>query len=244
MTLARPGSFLRRLAAAPLLGAAVLALASGAASGAELTVSAAASLTNALREIGVAYERTHPETRVLLNFGASGSLLQQLAQGAPVDVFASADEQTMDEAQRRGLVAADSRVDFARNSLVVVVPRDASVVPRSLADLAGASIRRIAIGVPASVPAGRYAKTALAQAGHWTALEGRDGRRAVGAAGARLRRPRRGRGRLRLRQRRRADAGSGRGRLRRCRPIRPSATRPPASPRAGAAPPRAASSPT
>ena len=158
-----------------------LAVAAGALSAAELTVSAAASLGNALREIGTAFEAAHPKTTVQFNFAASGGLLQQIAQGAPVDVFASADAETMDDAERRQLVDAASRVDFAANSLVVVVPRDARVVPMALADLAAPGVRRIAIGVPASVPAGRYAKAALEKAGLWPALEGR----AIGAQSVR-----------------------------------------------------------
>ena len=69
----------------------------------ELTVSAASSLTEAFREIGDRYQTTRPGVRVRLNFGASGALLQQIVHGAPVDVFASADQETMDRAQEQGL---------------------------------------------------------------------------------------------------------------------------------------------
>src|SRR5437764_14859951 len=89
----------------------VLALAARHAGAAELIVSAAASLTDAFRAIGSAYEATHPRAKVGFNFAASGALLQQIAQGAPVDVFASADEETMDEAERRRLVHAGTRAD-------------------------------------------------------------------------------------------------------------------------------------
>jgi molybdate transport system substrate-binding protein len=152
------------------LVALLLAGAAGLGSAGELTVSAAASLTNALREVGAAFDAQNPGTRVLFNFAASGSLLQQIAQGAPVDVFASADAETMDEAERRRLVDPASRVDFAANALVLVVPGDAAQVPASLADLARPAWRRIAIGAPASVPAGPYAERALEQAGRWPAL--------------------------------------------------------------------------
>src|SRR5690606_24120152 len=66
---------------------------------AELTVSAAASLTNAFRELASLYEARHPDTKVQLNFAGSGALLQQIAKGAPVDVFASADQATMNQAR-------------------------------------------------------------------------------------------------------------------------------------------------
>lgn len=153
------------------LRALVLALALGNASAAELTVSAAASLTNAFKDIGAAFEREQPGTRVLFNFAASGPLLQQIAAGAPVDVFASADQETMDQAQGKQLVKAEQRRNFASNRLVVIVPADAAAAPRTLADLTAESLKRVAIGVPASVPVGRYAKAVLEKAHLWPAIE-------------------------------------------------------------------------
>ena len=155
---------------AVVLAAAVLFLGQGALA-ADLTVSAAASLGNAFKEIGMAFEAANPGTRVLLNFGASGALLQQIAKGAPVDVFASADQETMDQAQQQQLVNAGARTNFVRNGLVVIVPADAPAPPRALQDLAAAPIRRVAIGVPASVPAGRYARAVLEKAQLWPAIE-------------------------------------------------------------------------
>ncbi len=139
------------------------------AAAADLTVSAAASLTNAFPEIARGFEAQHRGVHVLLNFAASGALLQQIAKGAPVDVFASADEQTMDDAQRHDLVDASTRIDFVRNALVVVVPSDATSAPASLADVA--KLPRVAIGLPASVPVGRYTKAVLEQANAWAAVE-------------------------------------------------------------------------
>lgn len=138
----------------------------------ELTVSAAASLANAFKDLGPLFDAAHPGHTVHFNHGASGGLLQQIIQGAPVDVFASADQETMDQAQSRGLVEASQRRNFASNTLVVIVPAQARV-PGSLADLTQAAYRRIAIGLPASVPAGRYAKGALQAAGHWAQIEPR-----------------------------------------------------------------------
>lgn len=153
------------------LAALALVFVAGAAPAAELTVSAAASLTDAFKEVGAAFMAAHPGTKVQLNFAGSGALLQQIANGAPVDVFASADEETMDAAERRQLIRPGSRADFASNALVVVVERDATIVPRTLADLAQPSVRRIAIGVPASVPVGRYAHAVLERAGLWPQVE-------------------------------------------------------------------------
>ena len=153
------------------LAACLLAGLAGTALAGDLTVSAAASLTNAFKDIAQGYEAQHPGTRVRLNFGGSGALLQQMAKGAPVDVFASADQETMDKAQKEGLVHAADRKDFVRNRLVLIVPTDAKTVPTQLNDLTGAGFARIAIANPASVPVGRYAQTALEAAKLWPALQ-------------------------------------------------------------------------
>lgn len=142
-----------------------------AAVAADLTVSAAASLTNAFRELAPLFEGANPGTRVQLNFGASGALLQQIAKGAPADVFASADQETMDQASKLGLVQPLRRRDFASNALVVIVPATAAKVPGAAADLADSAYARIAIGLPASVPVGRYTKSVLEAAGLWNAIE-------------------------------------------------------------------------
>lgn len=169
--------FLSRCAGAVLAG-----LLAAGAHAAELTVSAAASLTNAFRELAPAFEAAHPGVKVNLNFGASGALLQQLAKGAPVDVFASADQETMDQAQARGLVQAAARRDFASNTLVVIVPVPSARVPQRLADLGDAAYARVAIGLPASVPVGRYTKGVLERAGLWSGIEPR----MIGAGNVRL----------------------------------------------------------
>lgn len=150
----------------------VLAASAVAAHAADLTVSAAASLTNAFKELGPLYEAANPGAKVFFNFGASGALLQQIVKGgAPVDVFVSADEETMDQAQQRGVVQAAQRRDVVSNTLVVIVPASARNVPKAVGDLAQASYQRIAIGLPASVPVGRYTKGVLEAAGLWSAVE-------------------------------------------------------------------------
>ena len=138
---------------------------------ADLTVSAAASLTNAFKELGKAYEQSQPGTKVLFNYGSSGSLLQQISRGAPVDVFAAADLETMDRAQQHNLIARETRSNFVSNKLVVVVPANSKVQVSTLADLARPEVSRIGIGTPESVPAGRYAQEALELAGQWQALQ-------------------------------------------------------------------------
>jgi molybdate transport system substrate-binding protein len=150
----------------------VVALASGVRA-ADITVSAASSLTNAFQEIGRRFERDHPGDRVLFNFGASGQLAQQIVRGAPVDVFAAADQDSMDKVEREGALDRATRRDFTRNALVLVVPADARTVVREPGDLRQASVRRIAIGNPESVPAGKYAKLALTRSGLWDVLQDR-----------------------------------------------------------------------
>ena len=139
----------------------------------QLTVSAAASLTQAFQAIGQAYEKAHPGARITFNFAASGPLLAQIQQGAPVDVFASADQETMNRAATAKLLANGSRADFAHNTLVVIVPSAATKTPQALQDLAGADFKRIATGTPTTVPAGRYTMEAVQKAGLTGALQPR-----------------------------------------------------------------------
>jgi molybdate transport system substrate-binding protein len=133
----------------------------------EITVSAAASLSNAFREMASAFQAEHAEVEVLLNFAPSDALLQQLGAGAPIDVLATADGETMDKAVERKLVAPATRRDFAANNLVMVTPADSALGLTALADLTQPAVKRIALGNPAGVPAGRYAQGALQQAGLW-----------------------------------------------------------------------------
>jgi len=137
---------------------------------ADLVVSAASSLANAFQEVARAYEVIHPRTHVVLNFAASDTLMRQIVQGAPVDVFASADQTAMDRAQAQGALATGSRADFAANRLVLIVPSSSHARVDALKALSGPAFKRIAWGNPASVPAGRYAQRILEQAGLAAAL--------------------------------------------------------------------------
>lgn len=143
----------------------------GSASAGELVVSAAASLTNAFKEVAQGYEKEHAGTKVILNFGASDVLLQQIVKGAPADVFASADQKAMDKAVEAKAVKASSRVDFAANQIVLIVPIDSKAGITSLKDLERDAVKRIAYGNPASVPVGRYTQAALQAQGLWDAVQ-------------------------------------------------------------------------
>lgn len=137
----------------------------------DLTVSAAASLTNAFGELGKSFEAKNSGSKVAFNFAASGTLLQQIDKGAPVDVFATADQETMSKAQERGLIDPATRKDFAGNRLVLIVPADGGKLVAKLADLSRAEVKRIAVGDPAFVPVGRYTEQALRSAGLLEALK-------------------------------------------------------------------------
>lgn len=142
-----------------------------AASAQQLTVSAAASLTDAFKEIGTRFEAARPGTTVRMNFAASGVLFQQIAQGAPVDVFATADQATMDRAASQKLIDLPTRRNFAANSLVLVEPAQGGAGLKALQDLTGAAVKKIAVGKVATVPVGRYTKEALDTATLWQVLE-------------------------------------------------------------------------
>ncbi len=119
-----------------------------------LSVFAAASLTEAFRDLGKSFESAHPGVIVSFNFAGSQQLREQLAQGAPGDVFASANTKEMDAAAAASLVAADSVKPFARNKLTVIYPRKGPTRVASLADLGKAGVK-LDLADPA-VPVGRY----------------------------------------------------------------------------------------
>ncbi|MCO5399170.1 molybdate ABC transporter substrate-binding protein [Ralstonia soli] len=138
---------------------------------ADLVVSAAASLTNAFKTIAQQYEVLHPDTKVVLNFGASDVLMQQIARGAPADVFASADQEAMNKAVAEQVIKTETRHDFVANQLVLIVPATGAVPVHALNDLTKPAVKHVAIGNPASVPVGRYAKRALEAAKLWEPVQ-------------------------------------------------------------------------
>ncbi|MFA7669846.1 MAG: molybdate ABC transporter substrate-binding protein [Burkholderiaceae bacterium] len=162
----------KRFLSFPLSVAAVtLAFSTSVVSADTITVSAAASLTDAFKEIAQEFEARNPEDKVQLNFAGSGTLLQQIDKGAPVDVFASADEATMDKAEAGKLIVPGSRQVFVRNTLVLIQPAASMVKLDSLKALQAEGVQRIAVGNPDSVPVGRYTKLALEAAQQWSALQ-------------------------------------------------------------------------
>lgn len=121
-----------------------------------LTVSAAISLKDAFDEIGTAFQ-AKTGRKIDFNYGASGALQRQIETGAPVDIFASAGEKQMDELAAKNLIDNASRKDFARNSLVLIAPKNHGDFINGFEILARPEIKKIAVGNPKTVPAGLYA---------------------------------------------------------------------------------------
>ena len=137
-----------------------------------ITVSAAVSLTDALTTIAAAHAKAGGRT-IRFNFGASNVLARQIVAGAPVDVFISADDAQMDVVAKANLVLEGSRVTLLGNQLAVVVPNDRPRTFKGMREIADPAFKRIAIGDPAAVPAGVYAKEYLQKEGLWPAVESR-----------------------------------------------------------------------
>ncbi len=155
---------------------AVFLLLSTPARAQQLTVFAAASLTDAMKDIGKLWEAAgHGAVR--FNFAASSTLARQMEQGAPANMFASADVQWMDYAAGKGLIATDTRRNLLGNDLVLVMPKDKArqIVIDSALDVAAllGADGRIATGDPANVPVGIYAQQALTKLGLWAKIEPR-----------------------------------------------------------------------
>ncbi|WP_394233896.1 molybdate ABC transporter substrate-binding protein [Niallia oryzisoli] len=136
----------------------------------ELTISAAASLKDAMDVIQQSYQEEHPEVTLKFNFGASGSLQQQISQGAPVDLFFSAAEDKFDFLVEEGSIAKEDGSDLLGNELVLVVPKGDQTI-KGFEALKKAEVGNISIGTPETVPAGTYAKESLEKMDIWQAVE-------------------------------------------------------------------------
>ena len=147
------------------------------AQAADTTMLAAASLTNALEELGAQYQAETGKT-VVFSFASSSALAKQIEAGSPAQIFASADEKWMDYLAERQLIEDDTRVSPIGNSLVLIVPADSPVTEVTidssfdLAALLGTD-GRLSVGDPDHVPAGGYAKEALELLGLWATAEPR-----------------------------------------------------------------------
>jgi molybdate transport system substrate-binding protein len=135
-------------------------------SAASVTVFAAASLTDSLEKIAAQYEReTHD--KIVFNFAGSSLLARQIEEGAPADIFFSADEAQMDRLQNKGLILAGTRQSRLSNLLVIIVAADSSLSIAAPRDLAKPSVSRVALADPQAVPAGVYAREFLRKENLW-----------------------------------------------------------------------------
>ena len=172
MTASRTSTLLTKLLAVLLLTAGFAPGTTRAADAAPLTVFAAASLKESLDEATAAYQRASG-TPVQVSYAASSALARQIEQGAPAQVFASADLEWMDYLQQRDLVDVASRHNLLGNRLVLVAPQASTATvdlskPGSIAAVLGEG--RLAIGQTASVPAGKYSRAALESLGQWNSV--------------------------------------------------------------------------
>jgi molybdate transport system substrate-binding protein len=132
----------------------------------EILVSAAASLTDVLQEISGGYQSISKHT-VKFNFGPSSGLARQIDEGAPADLFFSADLPQMDNLDKKGRLEAGTRKNLLSNQLVMIVPADSKLGLSSPKDLSRADVKRIALAEPSSVPVGVYSKKYLTDEGWW-----------------------------------------------------------------------------
>jgi molybdate transport system substrate-binding protein len=137
---------------------------------ADINVFAAASLTDSLKEIAVTYEKQSGD-KIVFNFGASSTLARQIEEGAPADLFFSADEAKMDALEKNGRIIKETRKSRLSNALVIVVTAESSAAIRSARDLTDEKIKRIALADPKAVPSGIYARAYLEKLNLWTAIE-------------------------------------------------------------------------
>ena len=155
---------------ARIILATVVLLAATLVHGIEINVFAAASLADSLKEIAAVFEKQSGDG-IVFNFGASSTLARQIEEGAPADIFFSADEAKMDGLEKKGLILKETRKSRLSNSLVIVVAAEGGAVIESPKDLATDKVKRIALAEPKIVPAGIYAKEYLQKQNLWPAVE-------------------------------------------------------------------------
>jgi molybdate transport system substrate-binding protein len=153
-----------------IFSAAFALLACASLPAAEITVFAAASLTDSLKQIAAVYEKNSGD-KIIFNFAASSTLARQIEEGAPADIFFSADEAKMDRLQKKNLIDPATRKRRLGNSLVVVIPNDSALEIKSAGDLTNAAVKQIALADPKAVPAGIYTKAWLTQQKLWLVIE-------------------------------------------------------------------------
>ena len=131
----------------------------------ELHVAAAASLTDAMKEIAAGYEKEHPDVKIVFNFGSSGALQQAIENGGGADLFFSAAQKQMNALAKDGLLAEGTRRDLLVNEVVLIVPKDSDTKLTDFNQLTGAAVEHIALGEPKGVPVGQYSEEVFTKMG-------------------------------------------------------------------------------
>ncbi len=134
-----------------------------------LNISAAASLTDAMKELESLYESKNAGVTITLNLASSGTLQKQIEEGAPADLFISAGKSQMDALSQKGLIIEESRKDLLGNELVLVAGKNSTLA--GFEGLTGESVKKVSIGTPETVPAGQYAKETLTTLKLWDQLQ-------------------------------------------------------------------------
>ncbi|WP_303998056.1 molybdate ABC transporter substrate-binding protein [Megamonas hypermegale] len=137
----------------------------------EVYIVAAASMTDAVKEIGANYEKQHPDVKLMYNFGSSGALQSQIEQGAPADVFISAAQKQMNALEEENLIDKATRKDLLENKVVLIVPKDSTLVLDDFAAAATDKVSKIALGEPKSVPVGQYSEEIFTNLNVWADIK-------------------------------------------------------------------------
>lgn len=137
----------------------------------EVYIVAAASMTDAVKEIGANYEKQHPDVKLMYNFGSSGALQSQIEQGAPADVFISAAQKQMNALEEENLIDKATRRDLLENKVVLIVPKDSTLVLDDFAAAATDKVSKIALGEPKSVPVGQYSEEIFTNLNVWADIK-------------------------------------------------------------------------
>jgi len=124
----------------------------------ELIVSAAASLTDVLKELSTTYATKEPTVKLTFTFGASGALQTQIEEGAPSDIFMSAAQKQMDALDKKSLLLADTKKNLLVNKVTLITPKDSTKNIKTFADVNTSKVKKIALGEPKAVPVGQYSE--------------------------------------------------------------------------------------
>ncbi|MBR0262056.1 MAG: molybdate ABC transporter substrate-binding protein [Selenomonadaceae bacterium] len=127
----------------------------------ELSIAAAASLTDAMKDLVALYEKSNPTVKLTFNFGSSGALEQAIENGGKADLFFSAAQKQMNMLEEAGELAEGTRRDLLRNEVVLIAPKDSALEIKTFNDLAREDVKRIALGEPKGVPVGQYSEEIL-----------------------------------------------------------------------------------